>query len=317
MSSVAVIEARGLGKRYGSTVAVDDLSFDVRSGGVTGFLGPNGSGKSTTIRLMLGLDRGVGTTTFDGQRFVELDHPMQQVGALLDAKAFHPTRTARNHLRVLAAASKISKRRADDVLEFVGLESVATKKPKNFSLGMGQRLGLAAALLGEPHTLILDEPANGLDPAGIQWLRSFLKDFAAKGHTVFVSSHLLAEMALMADQLVVIGRGRLITSGPVEAFVSAASGTAVVVRGPDLAALREALDRADAKVTELPEGALGVVGLTQEEVGDLAYERNVHLHGLMTRTASLEEAFLEATAGSEEFHLDYRASSAETEGSTR
>ena len=314
---MAVIEARGLGKRYGSTVAVDDLSFDVRSGGVTGFLGPNGSGKSTTIRLMLGLDRGVGTTTFDGQRFVELDHPMQQVGALLDAKAFHPTRTARNHLRVLAAASKISKRRADDVLEFVGLESVATKKPKNFSLGMGQRLGLAAALLGEPHTLILDEPANGLDPAGIQWLRSFLKDFAAKGHTVFVSSHLLAEMALMADQLVVIGRGRLITSGPVEAFVSAASGTAVVVRGPDLAALREALDRADAKVTELPEGALGVVGLTQEEVGDLAYERNVHLHGLMTRTASLEEAFLEATAGSEEFHLDYRASSAETEGSTR
>ena len=314
---MAVIEARGLGKRYGSTVAVDDLSFDVRSGGVTGFLGPNGSGKSTTIRLMLGLDSGAGTTTFDGQRFVELDHPMQQVGALLDAKAFHPTRTARNHLRVLAAASKISKQRADDVLEFVGLESVATKKPKNFSLGMGQRLGLAAALLGEPHTLILDEPANGLDPAGIQWLRSFLKDFAAKGHTVFVSSHLLAEMALMADQLVVIGRGRLITSGPVEAFVSAASGTVVVVRGPDLAALREALDRADAKVTELPEGALGVVGLTQEEVGDLAYERNVHLHGLMTRTASLEEAFLEATAGSEEFHLDYRASSAETEGSTR
>lgn len=314
---MAVIEARGLGKRYGSTVAVDDLSFDVRSGGVTGFLGPNGSGKSTTIRLMLGLDSGAGTTTFDGQRFVELDHPMQQVGALLDAKAFHPTRTARNHLRVLAAASKISKQRADDVLEFVGLESVAAKKPKNFSLGMGQRLGLAAALLGEPHTLILDEPANGLDPAGIQWLRSFLKDFAAKGHTVFVSSHLLAEMALMADQLVVIGRGRLITSGPVETFVSAASGTAVVVRGPDLAALREALDRADAKVTELPDGALGVVGLTQEEVGDLAYERSVHLHGLMTRTASLEEAFLEATAGSEEFHLDYRGSSAETEGSTR
>ena len=314
---MAVIEARGLGKRYGSTVAVDDLSFDVRSGGVTGFLGPNGSGKSTTIRLMLGLDSGAGTTTFDGQRFVELDHPMQQVGALLDAKAFHPTRTARNHLRVLAAASKISKQRADDVLEFVGLESVAAKRPKNFSLGMGQRLGLAAALLGEPHTLILDEPANGLDPAGIQWLRSFLKDFAAKGHTVFVSSHLLAEMALMADQLVVIGRGRLITSGPVETFVSAASGTAVVVRGPDLAALREALDRADAKVTELPDGALRVVGLSQEEVGDLAYERSVHLHGLMTRTASLEEAFLEATAGSEEFHLDDRGSSAETEGSTR
>jgi len=314
---VATIEARGLGKRYGSTVAVDDLSFEVRSGGVTGFLGPNGSGKSTTIRLMLGLDKGTGTTTFDGQRYGELDHPMRQVGALLDAKAFHPTRTARNHLRVLAAASKINKRRADEVLEFVGLESVASKKPKNFSLGMGQRLGLAAALLGDPHTLILDEPANGLDPAGIQWLRSFLKDFAAKDHTVFVSSHLLAEMALMADQLVVIGRGRLITSGQVEDFVSAASGTAVVVRGPDLAPLREALDSADATVSQLPEGALQVVGLTQEEVGDLAFERSVHLHGLMTRTASLEEAFLEATAGSEEFHLDYRAGATETEGSTR
>ena len=314
---MATIEARGLGKRYGSTVAVDDLSFEVRSGGVTGFLGPNGSGKSTTIRLMLGLDNGTGTTTFDGQRYGELDHPMRQVGALLDAKAFHPTRTARNHLRVLAAASKINKRRADEVLEFVGLESVASKKPKNFSLGMGQRLGLAAALLGDPHTLILDEPANGLDPAGIQWLRSFLKDFAAKDHTVFVSSHLLAEMALMADQLVVIGRGRLITSGQVEDFVSAASGTAVVVRGPDLAPLREAIDRVDATVSELPEGVLQVVGLTQEEVGDLAFERNVHLHGLMTRTASLEEAFLEATAGSEEFHLDYRAGATETEGSTR
>jgi len=314
---VATIEARGLGKRYGSTVAVDDLSFEVRSGGVTGFLGPNGSGKSTTIRLMLGLDNGTGTTTFDGQRYGELDHPMRQVGALLDAKAFHPTRTARNHLRVLAAASKINKRRADEVLEFVGLESVASKKPKNFSLGMGQRLGMAAALLGDPHTLILDEPANGLDPAGIQWLRSFLKDFAAKDHTVFVSSHLLAEMALMADQLVVIGRGRLITSGQVEDFVSAASSTAVVVRGPDLAPLREALDRVDATVSELPEGVLQVVGLTQEEVGDLAFERNVHLHGLMTRTASLEEAFLEATAGSEEFHLDYRAGATETEGSTR
>jgi len=305
---MAVIEARGLAKRFGSTLAVDDLSFEVRPGSVTGFLGPNGAGKSTTIRLMLGLDRGQGETTFDGRPFVELEHPMQQVGALLDAKAFHPTRTARNHLRVLAAASKIGKQRADEVLEFVGLESVAGKKPKGFSLGMGQRLGLAGALLGDPHTLILDEPANGLDPAGIQWLRSFLKDYAGRGRTVFVSSHLLAEMALMADQLVVIGRGRLITSGPVEAFVSSASGTAVIVRGPDLAPLREALDRAEATVAELPEGGLSVAGLTQEEVGDLAFDRNVRLHELLTRTASLEEAFLEATAGSEEFHLDFRAS---------
>jgi ABC-2 type transport system ATP-binding protein len=305
---VALIEALGLTKRFGSTVAVDNLGFEVRPGSVTGFLGPNGAGKSTTIRLMLGLDRGAGSTTFDGKRFGELEHPMQQVGALLDAKAFHPTRTARNHLRVLAAASSISKKRADEVLEFVGLESVAGKKPKEFSLGMGQRLGLAGALLGEPHTLILDEPANGLDPAGIQWLRQFLKDYAAQGRTVFVSSHLLAEMALMADQLVVIGRGRLITSGPVEGFVSSASGTAVHVRGPELASLREALERAGATVTDLPDGGLAVVGLAQEQVGDLAYERTVRLHELMTKTASLEEAFLEATAGSEEFHLDYHAS---------
>ena len=312
---MAVIEARGLAKRFGSTVAVDNLSFEVHPGSVTGFLGPNGAGKSTTIRLMLGLDRGQGRTTFDGRRYGELEHPMQQVGALLDAKAFHPTRTARNHLRVLAAASKISKHRADEVLEFVGLESVAGKKPKEFSLGMGQRLGLAAALLGKPHTLILDEPANGLDPAGIQWLRSFLKDYAGQGRTVFVSSHLLAEMALMADHLVVIGRGRLITSGPVEAFVSAASGTAVIVRGPDLAPLRQALDRADATVTDLPEGGgLSIAGLTQEQVGDLAFDRNVRLHELMTRTASLEEAFLEATAGSEEFHLDYQASQPDQPG---
>ena len=304
---MAVIEAQGLAKRFGSTVAVDDLSFVVRPGGVTGFLGPNGAGKSTTIRLMLGLDRGSGSTTFDGRRFGDLEHPMQQVGALLDAKAFHPTRTARNHLRVLAAASKIKKQRVDEVLEFVGLESVAGKKPKEFSLGMGQRLGLAGALLGEPHTLILDEPANGLDPAGIQWLRSFLKDYAGHGRSVFVSSHLLAEMALMADQLVVIGRGRLITSGPVDAFVSSASGTAVIVRGPDLGPLREALDRAEATVSELPEGGLAVNGLTQEQVGDLAFDRSVRLHELMTRTASLEEAFLEATAGSEEFHVDYHA----------
>ena len=306
---MALIEAQGLTKRFGSTVAVDNLGFEVHPGSVTGFLGPNGAGKSTTIRLMLGLDRGHGTTTFDGKRFRDLDHPMQQIGALLDAKAFHPTRTARNHLRVLAAASGISTTRADEVLEFVGLESVAGKKPKEFSLGMGQRLGLAGALLGEPHTLILDEPANGLDPAGIQWLRQFLKDYASQGRTVFVSSHLLAEMALMADQLVVIGRGKLITSGPVEGFVSSASGTAVHVRGPDLASLREALERAGATVTDLPEGdGLAVVGLAQEQVGDLAYDGRVRLHELMTKTASLEEAFLEATAGSEEFHLDFHAS---------
>ncbi len=304
---MAVIVARGLGKRYGSTVAVDNLGFEVHPGAVTGFLGPNGAGKSTTIRLMLGLDSGHGETTFDGRRYGELDRPLREVGSLLEAKSFHPTRTARNHLRMLAASNGIARGRADEVLEFVGLSSVAKKKPGNFSLGMGQRLGLAAALLGDPETLILDEPANGLDPAGINWLRTFLKDYAARDRSVFVSSHLLAEMALMADHLVVIGRGRLIAAGPVDDFLTSASGTALIVRGPDLGPLREALGRMDATVAEIESGALSITGMTQAEIGDIAFERNVRLHELTTHTASLEEAFLEATAGSEEFHADLRA----------
>lgn len=309
---MAVIEARGLSKRYGSTVAVDDLGFDVRPGGVTGFLGPNGAGKSTTIRLMLGLDNGGGETTFDGVRYRELDRPMHEVGALLEAKSFHPTRTARNHLRVLAASNGISRTRVDEVLELVGLSSVAGKKPGTFSLGMGQRLGLAAALLGDPRTLILDEPANGLDPAGINWLRSFLKAYADRDRSVFVSSHLLAEMALMADHLVVIGRGRLIAAGPVDDFITSASGNAVIVRGPDLAPLRAALDRAGASAVDSADGGLSVTGITQEVVGDLAFEAGVRLHELRSQVASLEEAFLEATAGSEEFHSALRGEPGDT-----
>lgn len=303
---MALIEAKGLSKRYGSTVAVDELSFDVHPGGVTGFLGPNGAGKSTTIRLMLGLDKGDGETRFDGKCYAELKRPMREVGTLLEAKSFHPTRTARNHLRVLAAANGISRKRVDAVLDFVGLASVARDKPGTFSLGMGQRLGLAAALLGDPHTLILDEPANGLDPAGINWLRSFLKDYASRDRSVLVSSHLLAEMALMADHLVVIGRGRLIAAGPVADFITSASGNAVIVRGPDLGPLRARLQAAEAAVVDADDGALAVTGLTQEAVGDLAYEAHVRLHELTSRVASLEEAFLEATAGSEEFHADFR-----------
>jgi ABC-2 type transport system ATP-binding protein len=299
---VTLVQARGLRKSYGSTRAVDDLTFDVRPGTVTGFLGPNGAGKSTTIRLMLGLDRGGGTTTYDGKPFAALDHPMRRVGTLLEAKAFHPTRSARNHLRMLAAPSGVPLKRVDEVIDFVGLASVAGKKPKGFSLGMGQRLGLAAALLGEPDVLILDEPANGLDPAGINWLRQFLKDYARTGRSVFVSSHLLAEMSLMADHLVVIGRGSLRFSGPVDEFLRRARGTAVVVRGPDLGPLAAALPATPGVGVERREdGALAITGILQAAIGDLAFAQGVVIHELMTQTASLEEAFLELTGGAEEF----------------
>lgn len=297
---MALIEARGLGKSYGSNRAVDDLSFAVRPGSVTGFLGPNGSGKSTTMRLMLGLDRGDGNTTFDGLTFGELDHPMRHVGALLEAKPFHPTRSARNHLRMLAAANRLPEKRVDEVLELVGLSSVTAGKPKKFSLGMGQRLGIAAALLGDPHTLILDEPSNGLDPQGITWLRNLLKHLAGQGRSVFVSSHLLQEMAVLADQLVVIGRGRMLANGAVEEFVSRSRLGSVQVVTPDGASLTPALIALGASVN--PEGeTLVVQGATAEQVGDAAHAAGVRLHQLVTRQATLEEAFLEATGLSEEF----------------
>ncbi len=301
---MAVIEARGLGKVYGSKPAVVDLSFDVQPGSVTGFLGPNGAGKSTTMRLMLGLDHGAGSTTFDGVPFTALEHPMRHVGALLEAKPFHPTRKARNHLRMLAAANGIPLRRVDEVLEQLGLTAVAGSKPKTFSLGMGQRLGLAGALLGDPHTLILDEPANGLDPQGIQWLRTLLQHLAGQGRSVFVSSHLLSEMALMADQLVVIGRGRLIASGPVEDFVKTSRRNSVAVRTPQATELAELLRRAgpDVTVEQGPEpGALSVVGMPASAIGDLAFENRIRVHQLANRTATLEEAFLEATEAAQEF----------------
>lgn len=298
---MATISARGLGKTYDGKPAVVDLSFDVAPGSVTGFLGPNGSGKSTTMRLMLGLDRGAGSTRFDGKAFTELRHPMREVGALLEAKPFHPTRKARNHLRMLAAANGITTSRVDEVLGLVGLNDVARAKPKSFSLGMGQRLGLAAALLGDPHTLILDEPANGLDPQGIQWMRVFLKALAAEGRSVFVSSHLLSEMALMADHLVVIGKGALIATGPIADFVGSSQHNAVVVRTPDQVAFTALLEQGGATVTRTEEGLLTITGLSLEQVGDLAYEHQVRLHELSPRTATLEEAFLERTAGSVEY----------------
>jgi ABC-2 type transport system ATP-binding protein len=311
---MATIAARGLGKSYGGKPAVSDLSFDVEPGSVTGFLGPNGAGKSTTMRLMLGLDNGSGTTTFDGLPFSELTHPMRHVGALLEAKPFHPTRKARNHLLMLAAANAIPPSRVDEVLSLVGLTEVAKAKPKGFSMGMGQRLGLAAALLGDPHTLILDEPANGLDPQGIQWMRLFLKSLAAQGRSIFVSSHLLSEMALMADHLVVIGKGRLIATGPVAEFVSSAHANAVIVRTPDASVLADLLVAQGAQVEPGESGMLTVSGLAAQEVGDLAFDHGVRLHELSNKVATLEEAFLERTAGAEEFQASVLPGAVATDG---
>lgn len=297
---MAVIEAHHLGKTFGSKPAVIDLSFVVKPGSVTGFLGPNGSGKSTTMRLMLGLDRGAGRTTFDGQTFGEIKYPMRNVGALLEAKPFHPTRKARNHLRMLAVANQIPTSRVDEVLDMVGLNSVATGKPRKFSLGMGQRLGIAAALLGDPHTLILDEPSNGLDPQGITWLRNLLKHLAGEGRSVFVSSHLLQEMAVLADQLVVIGRGKMLASGAVSEFVQASKRGTVAVASPDLALLVPAIRLLGGSITGEGE-TLTVTGVTAEQIGDAARDAQVRIHQLVTREATLEEAFLDATGLAEEF----------------
>jgi ABC-2 type transport system ATP-binding protein len=292
-----VITVRTLHKRYGDKVAVDDLSFEVRPGMVTGFLGPNGAGKSTTMRLMLDLDHGGGETLFDGRRFDAIRHPVREIGAVLEAKAFHPTRTARNHLRMLAAGSGVPASRADEVLELVGLAEVKHKRPKGFSLGMAQRLGLAQALLGDPATLILDEPANGLDPHGIHWLRDVLKSLAAEGRTIFVSSHLLSEMSLMADELVVIGRGSMIYNGDVDGFVREFTQSTVLVRTPHADRLVAALD--DVEVLE--DGALRVSGMDVAEVGEVAYRNNVMVWELTTQTASLEAAFISATESAEEY----------------
>ena len=298
-----MIEVRGLTKRFGDIVAVDDLSFDVRPGRVTGFLGPNGSGKSTTMRCMLGLDRpAAGTATFDGRRYREIASPFREVGSLLDAGYVHPGRSARNHLRWLAAASGLPSARVDVVLDMVGLTDVAKRRVKGYSLGMRQRLGLAAVLLGDPHTVILDEPANGLDPEGIRWIRDVLVHLARQGKTVFVSSHLLSEMTLMAEDLVVIGRGRLIDQTTVEGFIDRHAGRWVQVRTPQLRELMDALHRADAKVRPDGDGVSAqVYGVPVERVGEVALEAQVVLHELVVRTESLEDAFLAATAPDQEY----------------
>lgn len=295
-----MIEASHLTKRYRKKLAVDDLSFAVQPGKVTGFLGPNGAGKSTAMRLMLGLDNGGGATTFDGKRLYDYDRPAQVVGILLEAKAFHPTRSAQQHLRVLADAGGVPQRRVAEVLDAVGLNDVAKKGPGKFSLGMSQRLGIAAAILGKPKYLILDEPANGLDPEGIAWLREFLKDYADQGNAVFVSSHLLSEMSQMADNIVVIGKGKLIADTSMAKLLSGNGGTGVFVRSPKLTQLERILTGRKAAVNKL-DGGLKVSGLTTDQIGKLAFEANVPLYELAQRAASLEDVFLELTAGSEEY----------------
>lgn len=293
------ISVRGLGKSFGSVRAVDDLSFDVPSGVVTGFLGPNGAGKSTTLRLMLGLDQGEGTTHFDGAPLADHPHASRVVGTHLDARPFLPGRSARNHLRMIAADAKVPASRIDEVLALVGLTDVAGKRPKGFSLGMAQRLGLAGAVLTEPAALLLDEPANGLDPQSIQWLREFLRHYAAGGRAVLVSSHLLSEMQLMADHIVVIARGRLIADAPVDELVSARSD--VLVRSSDPARLAEALARAGASASRTGPDGLAVTGLDTDTIGRAAFDAGVVVLELTVRRASLEETFMQLTGESQEF----------------
>ncbi|MFE2061923.1 ABC transporter ATP-binding protein [Streptomyces sp. NPDC059467] len=298
-----MIELEGLTKRYGDKTAVDDLTFTVWPGIVTGFLGPNGAGKSTTMRMILGLDHPTaGQVRIDGKRYQQLKDPLTYIGALLDAKAVHGGRTAFNHLLCLAQSNGIPRRRVAEVLDTVGLTAVTRKKAKGFSLGMGQRLGIAGALLGDPRILMFDEPVNGLDPEGIHWIRTLMKSLAAQGRTVFVSSHLMSEMALTADHLVVIGQGRLLADTSMADFIRANSRSYVRVRSPQRERLLDVLHGAGITVVETGTGALEVEGGKAEPIGELAAQNGVVLHELSIQQASLEEAFMQLTAESVEYH---------------
>jgi ABC-2 type transport system ATP-binding protein len=298
-----MIEAVGLTKRYGAKTAVYNLSFQVRPGAVTGFLGPNGSGKSTTMRMILGLDNpSAGHVTIGGFPYRRLPNAPRQVGALLDAKAVHGGRSARNHLLSLAQLSGIPARRVDEVLGVVGLQDVARKRSKGFSLGMGQRLGIAAALLGDPQVLLFDEPVNGLDPEGILWIRNLMKALAAEGRTVFVSSHLMSEMALTADHLVVIGLGRILADQPMSEFIEKNSVSYVRVRSPRMPELTEHLTRRGWRVEQQPDSSAHVYGAKPDEVGELAGAEGTWLHELTLVHSSLEEAFMRLTASAVEYH---------------
>jgi len=298
-----VIEAVGLTKRYGSKIAVDDVTFSVKPGMVTGFLGPNGAGKSTTMRLIVGLDRATsGSVTVNGSRYAELKAPLREVGVLLDAKAVHTGRTAENHLLALAATHGIRRKRVDEVIALTGLESVARRRVGSFSLGMGQRLGIAAALLGDPAILILDEPVNGLDPEGVIWVRELTRQLAGQGRTIFLSSHLMTEMAQTADHIIVLGRGRVIADAPVATIEAMATGTAVHVRTPDAERFAPLLTAAGATVTQSEPDLLEVTGLAAPQIGELAARERVVLHELSPVGGSLEDAYLALTQDEVEYH---------------
>jgi ABC-2 type transport system ATP-binding protein len=297
-----MIEACGLTKRYGSTVAVNGLSFTVHTGAVTGFLGPNGSGKSTTMRLLLGLDApDAGAAKVNGRRYAELPWPLREVGSMLEARSFHPGRSAYDHLLALALANDIPRQRVSEVLDLVGLAGVARKRARTFSLGMGQRLGIAAALLGDPGHLVLDEPVNGLDPQGIVWLRTLVRSLAAEGRGVLISSHLISEMALTADRVVVIGRGTLIAETSVAELSTRSARRRVHVRSPEPGRLARVLRQAGARVEHAAEGAQVVKGMTAAAVADLAAAHRIAIHELTQQACSLEDAYMELTRDSTEF----------------
>jgi ABC-2 type transport system ATP-binding protein len=299
-----MIEVHEATKRYGEKVAVDGLTFTVRPGTITGFLGPNGAGKSTTMRMIVGLDAPTsGTATVNGRSYLDFQAPLREVGAMLEARAIHTGRSGYNHLRALALTHGIPMSRVTEVIKLVGLEDVADKRVGSFSLGMGQRLGIAAALLGDPQTVILDEPVNGLDPEGIRWVRNLLKSLAREGRTVFLSSHMMSEMALTAEHLVVVGRGRLIADMSVDDFVRQASiGAAVMVRTPDATRLRAELVDAGATVGSDERGVLEVVGSTSEQIGTLAHAAGIMLYELTPQQVSLEDAFMRITKDAVEYH---------------
>jgi ABC-2 type transport system ATP-binding protein len=306
-----MIEAHALTKRYGERTAVSDLGFTIRPGVVTGFLGPNGAGKSTTMRMILGLDAPTsGRVTVNGKQYAEHRAPLHEVGAMLEARAIHTGRSAYNHLMSLAATTGIPRRRVDEVIDIVGLGEVARKRVGGFSLGMGQRLGIASALLGDPATLVLDEPVNGLDPEGILWIRNLLKALAAEGRTVLLSSHLMSEMALTAEHLIVIGRGRLIADTSVDAFVRGAAGTSVRVRTDEAERLRRLLSGPEVSVVSVDHDVLEVTGLSSDRIGRTAADDGIALAELTPQQASLEEAFMELTRDA----VEYQAPAREPEG---
>jgi ABC-2 type transport system ATP-binding protein len=297
-----MIEAQALSKRFGAKVAVDQLSFTVKPGQVTGFLGPNGAGKSTTMRMVVGLDRpSAGAVTVNGRAYRDHAAPLHQVGALLEARSVHKGRSARNHLLALAQTHGIGATRVDEVLAMVGLQDVARQRAGGFSLGMGQRLGIAAALLGDPAVVILDEPVNGLDPDGVLWIRNLLKGLAADGRTVLVSSHLMSEMAVTAEHLIIIGRGRLLADTPVDSLIARVAVGSVLVRSPEATALRDLLVATRATVTSAEPGVLQVSGTGADRIGELARTHGLALHELTPRRASLEEAYMDLTREAVEY----------------